>query len=344
MKEGHQMADNRGRKAFLLCSLLAAPLLLAAQTVSDYARFTAVATSRRDHRTSIVLRRFRLDRQTHYLLLDPDSLKTTIESGIALRVSQEPWDRIKKRFATSLYFRAMEDAGSNAGTFQNAGITHFSQTITGVVLTVDLCPSKRPMDRDVFTELIREFGKEERPVPLAVAVTGVWMERHGPDLEWLRGLEKSSDVSITWIDHSYNHRWDKNLPLKENFLLEKGTDLADEVLRTEAKMIEKGLLPSVFFRFPGLVSDNGHVLAVMAYGLIPVGSDAWLGKNEQPKEGSIVLVHANGNEPIGIRRFLKLIREERENIIHKQWLLFDLRESTVLEEKKRAPKKNFPAT
>jgi hypothetical protein len=105
-----------------------------------------------------------------------------------------------------------------------------------------------------------------------------------------------------------------------------------------------GIVPSVFFRFPGLVSDKDHVLAVMAYGLIPVGSDAWLGKNEQPKVGSIVLVHANGNEPIGVRRFLRLIREERQSIVHKEWLLLDLRESAVLEERKKAPEKHSPAT
>jgi hypothetical protein len=116
------MADKRGRKAFFLCSLLVAPLLLAAPTVSDYARFTAVATSRRDHRTSIVLRRFRLDRQTRYLLLDPDSLATTVESGTGLRISEESWDGIKKRYAKSLYFRAMEDAGSNAGAFIRIGL------------------------------------------------------------------------------------------------------------------------------------------------------------------------------------------------------------------------------
>jgi hypothetical protein len=332
------MVNEQGRKRLLLCVFLAMSLPLEAQKVSDYERFTAVATSLRDHRTFIVLRRFRVDRQVRYLLLNPESLATAIEDAVSLSVSEEAWDNVKKRFEMSLYFKAMEDAESNSGAFQNAGITHFAQVIAGIALTVDLCPSQKPMDRGLFTELVREFGKEEKPVPLAVAATGVWMKKHGPDLQWLRALEKKGDVSITWINHSYNHRWDKNLPMKQNFLLEKGTDLAFEILQTEAEMIERGIVPSVFFRFPGLVSDKKHVAAVMSYGLIPVGSDAWLGKNQWPKEGSIVLVHANGNEPIGIRRFLKLIREERESIIHKQWLLFDLRESTVLQEKKKTPK------
>jgi hypothetical protein len=72
--------------------------------------------------------------------------------------------------------------------------------------------------------------------------------------------------------------------------------------------------------------------------LIPVGSDAWLGLNQWPKEGSIVLVHANGNEPIGIHRFLELMHKERENIVHKHWLLFDLRESLIgYEQEKKEP-------
>jgi len=335
---------NRPRWKFpLLCAFLAMALPLAAQKVRDYERFTGVADSLRNRRTFIVLRRFRVSRQTRYFLLDPESLTTSVEDAENLRVSEEAWDSIKKRFAMSPYVEAMADAESNYGALQNAGLTHFAAVAAGVTLTVDLCPSQKPMDRPLFTELIREFGKEEKPVPIAIAVTGVWMKAHEPDLQWLRVLEKGGDVAITWINHSYNHRWDRKLPLKENFLLEKGTDLAAEILRTEAAMIERGMVPSVFFRFPGLVSDRNHVMAVLSYGLIPVGSDAWLAKKQWPKEGSIVLVHANGNEPIGIRRFLQLIGEERESIIHKQWLLFDLRESTVLQEKKKRGEKP-PAT
>jgi len=182
---------------------------------------------------------------------------------------------------------------------------------------------------------VREFGKEEKPVPVAVAVTGVWMDSHDPDLKFLQKLEKSGDISVTWINHTYHHRWRKSQPLKENYLLEKGTDVSGEILKTEAAMIERGLTPSIFFRFPGLVSSRELVLTVESFGLIPVGSDAWLGKNQWPKEGSIVLIHANGNEPFGIARFMKLIREEREKIVHGQWLLLDLREAAAAQERKK---------
>jgi hypothetical protein len=317
----------------LLLTLI--PPILEGRSVGDYKPFSGTAVSRRDHRTSIVLRSFRRDGQIRFLLLDPDDLKTSIRSAKDVEVTPAPREAIARRFAQTVYFKALADAAANAAAVQNAGLTHLLDSPPGVVLTVDLCPSLKPLDRGLFVDLVREFGKEERPVPVAVAVTGVWMERHGPDLEFLKGLEKSGDIAITWINHSYHHRWSKSQPLKENFLLEKGSDVPDEILWTEAAMIERGLTPSAFFRFPGLVSNRDLVLTVESLGLIPVGSDAWLGKNQWPSEGSIVLVHANGNEPFGIARFMKLIREEREKIIHRQWLLLDLREAAAAQEKRK---------
>lgn len=92
-------------------------------------------------------------------------------------------------------------------------------------------------------------------------------------------------------------------------------------------MIERGLVPSVFFRFPGLVSAPDLVGRVAALGLVSIGSDAWLAKKQEPGPGSIVLVHGNGNEPYGVRRFLDLLKRERSDIRARHFLLFDLREA-----------------
>ncbi|ASV33309.1 hypothetical protein GWK90_09385 [Candidatus Hamiltonella defensa] len=83
---------------------------------------------------------------------------------------------------------------------------------------------------------------------------------------------------------------------------------------TEKLLLEKNELPSVFFRFPGLVSDEKTVKKVNQFGLIPVGSDAWLAKGEKAKPGSIILIHGNGNEPKGIEIASKLIKN------HIKWL------------------------
>ena len=95
-----------------------------------------------------------------------------------------------------------------------------------------------------------------------------------------------------------------------NFLLEKGTDISAEVLKTEIVLLQKGLRPSIFFRFPGLVSGKSVFMKIVDFGLIPLGSDAWLSKGQKPGNGSIVLIHANGNDPYGIRIWTALPIED----------------------------------
>jgi hypothetical protein len=199
----------------------------------------------------------------------------------------------------------------------------------GIDLTVDLCPSHKPLDRALFSTLTTAMGRVERPVPLAVAITGRWIFEHEADLRWLKGLIDSGAISVTWINHSFNHTVAKNQKIRSNFLLAKGTNLHHEILHNEVVMLRNGLTPSVFFRFPGLVSDPAVYDSVVAVGLIPVGTDAWLAKNQWPTDGSIVLVHGNGNEPLGVKRFIKLLKDKESSITSKSWLLMDLRETVV---------------
>src|SRR5690348_17685446 len=50
-------------------------------------------------------------------------------------------------------------------------------------------------------------------------------------------------------------------------------------------------------------------------------------KGQQPNAGSIVLIHGNGNEPVGVADFIKLLQSKTKQIAKKQWLLYDLSES-----------------
>ncbi len=323
-------------RSVILAALLAAGL--EAGPVRDYRAFEGAAIARRGGGKLVVLRAFSLDGRPQVLALDPATLRTSVLAADDLAIEAAPRAAVLKRFGATAYSGALRDALANAAQTRNAGLTHLPASPPGVALTVDLCPSRKPLDRDLFAALVREFGRTEKPVPVAVAVTGIWMEAHGADLAYLKGLEKSGAIRVTWINHSYHHRWDRSLPLEHNFLLEKGTDIAAEVLRTESAMIERGLTPSIFFRFPGLVSDLELALVVESYGLVPVGTDAWLAKNQWPSEGSIVLVHANGNDPVGIARFLELVRRERESILSRRWLLLDLRDAVVRQEKAGRPR------
>lgn len=239
--------------------------------------------------------------------------------------------QVRELFKKTPYEKALSKAESQSVMVQDAGIERGVPKEMGISLTADLCPSHRPLDKRIFTDMFAAFQQVERPVPIALSVTGVWMNRHEADLAWLKQMQQKGEIYITWINHSYNHHVSKTLPLKQNFLLEAGTNINYEVLETEKDMLKNGLLPSAFFRFPGLVSDQALVTQITNYGLIPVGTDAWLAKGQQPQAGSIVLIHGNGNEPVGVQDFINLLRSKAPSIAKKQWLLYDLRE-TVGEE------------
>jgi hypothetical protein len=247
-------------------------------------------------------------------------------------VSPLPWESIQTQFSASPYIKVLKESERNSNSLLDAGFTHVRSTHQGIDLTIDLCPSQRPMDRVVFSDLITELGNIEEPVPVAISVTGKWMLRHPSDLLWLDSLQHAGKLRILWINHTFNHFTSKTLPLSRNFILEPGTDVNSEILRLEVALLERNLLPSVFFRFPGLVSDKAVFDQVLDYGLIPVGSDAWLAKGQWPKNGSIVLIHANGNEPAGVRDFIQLLKNERYEVMSKKWELYDLRESIVEDE------------
>jgi hypothetical protein len=277
------------------------------------------------------LRRLAVDGQEHYLVVDPVSLSTSLASASRLQVESATWLDLRRAFDATAYMRAVARAERDASAMQDAGIVHALPAEQGVVLTVDLCPSHRPLDRVFFERLIQGFAEIERPVPVAVAVTGVWMREHPADLSWLLARVATGDLSVTWINHSYHHAFEPERPLRRDFLLMPGTDLEEEILQTEVAMIEHGMLPSVFFRFPGLISDEDVFERVISHGLIPTGTDAWLAKGQQAGSGSIVLVHGNGNEPAGVGDFLELLHRERGHIKSHNWLLFDLRQSAGAE-------------
>ncbi len=276
------------------------------------------------------LRRLSLDREERYLAVDPETLATALVPASRLRAEPMSWTALRRAFEGSPYMKAVARAEAGASALQDAGLVHALPREQGVVLTIDLCPSHRPLDRELFLKLASAFSSSERPLPIALAVTGVWMHEHPGDLDWLLERAAAGEISVTWINHSYHHAFSPSLPLSRDFLLMPGTDLDVEVLWTEIAMIARGLLPSVFFRFPGLVSDRKAFEAVLSRGLLPTCSDAWLAKGQKPGPGSIVLVHGNGNEPVGVRDFLELLQRERAEIKSRHWLLFDLRQSEDL--------------
>ncbi|WP_175636108.1 polysaccharide deacetylase family protein [Pedobacter ghigonis] len=273
----------------------------------------------------LATRSFTAEGLKYLLLVNPQTLDTKVDLAINYTTSSLKWPNVLAIFKNTAYVKALEAAAAKDIQLQNAGIDHAFPNEKGITLTIDLCPSHKALDRIIFQSVFDEFKKIEQPAPLAISVSGKWMLKHEDDLNWLKSLEAQKELNITWVNHSYNHEVNK-LPLAENFLLAAGTNLDVEVLENEKLMLKNGLTPSVFFRFPGLVSDKTIVDQIEAYGLIPIGSDAWLAKGQQANAGSIVLIHGNGNEEIGVKDFIELLKNRQADVNRKQWLLFDLRQ------------------
>jgi hypothetical protein len=281
---------------FLLWVLV--PLTICAAPLADYtATFRPVLAQ--DGVAQVMIRSFRQDGTAMALLVNPRTLATTLAAQAdltelsATRVEETP------------YLHTVRAATASPVRLQNHGLTHARQPVDGQFLTVDLCPSKRPFEQAFFEAVAKGSS---RPVPVAVAITGAWLRSHEREFVWLREQERTGRLAITWVNHSLTHPYEPGAPLAQTFLLTPGLDRRREILAVEQALLERGVVPSVFFRFPGLVADSAVMDLLRELGLIPIGSDAWLAKGESPRPGSIILVHGNGNEPAGIRLFHDLQR------------------------------------
>ncbi|MEK6791015.1 MAG: polysaccharide deacetylase [Deltaproteobacteria bacterium] len=292
------------RRIVFAVFVLAAPYLSGLAVAADgimelKAIFEPVMDKGRGNRVVIAIREFERSPASNMrgqaskkwrLVVDPETFETFILPDAA-PANDAAWK-------DTPFVRALERYNARPEGITNNGIT--AGSAAGVFLTVDLCPSKKAFDRAMFTRTIEAAGG--LGAPIAIAISGLWIERHEPDFNWLMNKAREGALRITWVNHSYTHPFDGERPLEENFLLTAGVDFEKEVLETERLLLEKGAVPSPFFRFPGLVSDAKLHSRLRAMSLIPIGANAWLAKGESPKPGSIILVHGNGNEPNGIKR------------------------------------------
>jgi hypothetical protein len=248
--------------------------------------------------------------ETAYLLLvDPKSLSTQIENQNCYWCESANPEAIKETPYGALLENLSTDSplSKNKKFYVAAGLRKATFFESGAVVSADLCPSSKPLDK----KFIESLERLQSPLPITLAVSGFWLEKHKKELEWLQSEARSGRLKITWANHSLHHEVLKKVPDEHNFLLIPGTDMNEEVLETEKLMIENGITPSVFFRFPGLVSDQRTMFYLKEQALLPLSSDSWLSLGQMPHDQSIILVHANGNEPGGLRRFRKLLEEKK---------------------------------
>jgi hypothetical protein len=251
-----------------------------------------------DGRKAVAIREMTFGGQKIDLLADPEALTTRLERAACWTCREES----ESDLGATRMGRAIRESASapgliHRGFLQNAGLIHGAGQ--GDFVTGDLCPSEKPLDRGFFMRLEAASSR----APVALAISGLWLTHHFEDFRWLVDQRNAGALDILWVDHTYHHPYHRKLPDAANFLLSKGVDPEEEILDTERLLIANGETPSLFFRFPGLVSNDPLMQAVSQFHLVTLGADAWLALGQRPGRGSIVLVHPNGNEPRGLALF-----------------------------------------
>jgi hypothetical protein len=271
--------------------------LVAKDAVADYASVLRTCRAA-DGREGVAIRPMTIAGVPILLLADPQNLSTRLERAACWTCQDASEDALADTRMMRAVAQSAEAPGLvHRGFLQNAGLTHGAAA--GAFVTGDLCPSRRPLDRPFFETL----AAREPHAPVALSISGLWLVHHFEDYRWLIDRQAAGALDIVWVDHTYHHPYRRGEPDARNFLLTDGVDADAEILDTERLLIANGQTPSLFFRFPGLVSSAPLMQAVSRHHLISLGADAWLALGQRPGEGSIVLVHPNGNEKAGLAMF-----------------------------------------
>ena len=305
-------------------ALLYALLLLLASSsfsknvINDYQRiFLPVYNA--NGKLMIAIRVFKMNDVPSFLIVDPTTLETKatpINLFFPRNSSQKkkPGYFTQWNVASTRYYQLLNKNTAAPYLSENQGITHTTNTTSkGNILTIDLCPSSKPFEADFFNKLVAISKSTNKPVPITIAISGMWLIEHSSEFQWLLSQKKDKTLAITWANHSFSHTYYGDLPYSENFLLSPATNFDMEILLTEKYLLEEEQIPSIFFRFPGLVSNELLIKQLKQYGLIPLGTDAWIahlsGRHETITPGGIILVHGNSNEHDGIIKLLPLLNE-----------------------------------
>lgn len=256
----------------------------------------------------LVLREFVQNNTRKYLILDISSYETQVIESDMIRefdIYGEIYNTSDyKEIQDTLYSRWVNTASPLQNNWLHSALHSHDDE---VYITADFCPSgKHWFEKEIIEDFMRAWHKE-----IAIAITSAWINGHPQDYQELLDWNNSGQLNITWMNHTKSHLYTPGHDFSRNFILTPGLILDDEIVDVEKKLLEKAQIPSLFMRFPGLVSDDEtRKKVIYHYGLIPLGSDAWLAKWEHPQEGSIILIHGNKNEPAGIPIMRSLLKNQ----------------------------------
>lgn len=286
--------------------------------ITDYQRHFATATQPGQTETLVVLRKWQQGGVDKMLIVHPTNLRTEVLSANQLSVQPSSWPEIRASIGSTTYGKALDGAYETDNKLRTVASAAANRHKKGLDLTLDLCAAAGPLNRAFFQAIIDKANADEKPVKLTVALTGKWMIAHADDLTWLKNLQKSNIMDITWANHSFHHHSGQN-QMPQDYL----PDNENDVLQTEKMMLANGITPSVYFSIPGVVTGPTSFDGAAEYGLVGINTDHWLSKGQVPTAGNL-LVLANGNERLSGSLFLETLGNNRPKLLPWQWIYYEM--------------------
>ena len=212
------------------------------------------------------------------------------------------WDGYREWFRD----QATKEAGLRLGNGQGLEKT--------VSLTVDLCWSLRPYEEEFFHSLPKMLPDPRGAVYPAIFVSGQWLQQHPLEMDRLIELGQEPLTELIWGLHSSEH------PKTGGFMNDYAPEeVRADTLEVESLLLEWGIVPTVYYRFPGIIHDRIRLEEILELDLFPIDVDSWMAVvgtahpyGHPVRDGSIVMVHGNGNEPEGIAVLSEWLQKHRD--------------------------------
>lgn len=340
--------------------LIAFKILLTAAAEGPISAYQDVHKSC-DSGRSYAIREFSQGGVEKYLLVDTMTLKTQIAD---VRAKKSCFDApISPGMNQTPFFQAVNKYNSSPQVQSTCqGFKSFPshcKSDSPMVLTTDLCPSDKSFDHWKSSVLDPFIRKLEPGTSIVFSITGDWIRNHPKELVELKNVIAKNKLVVTWANHSDSHGIHPDhdrqgnpvsTPERQAFLTQETTEqFQNEVFNAEITMLENGLTPSPFFRFPGLFSTQGQIQKLHDLGMIPLNTSAWvaLGTHENPvpdyfsecgmsddqkaKPGRIILTHSTSNSDLENAAAAKLAnsKSKRDFISVQEAVVCDVKQPAV---------------
>jgi hypothetical protein len=246
-----------------------------------------------DGRNFLVTRELRfVSGETRWLAVDMENLQTALLTPEIDRISN--WQSADLQ-TNGLLGGLKEHMLRKKSVFgEGKSALYRRETNTNALLTTDLCPTKRLLNRDFYRAVAEMAPGGNTNLPFIIFFSGEWMVSHEDDLEWLR----TNGVRFIAGNHTFHHHIIAGKWPVEDFIA--------DITNNEVTMIERGILPSCFFRFPGLTYGPEHIEALAKLNMLPLDCEMWMGQKDVPS-WPLILLHSNGNVDIEVRMFRKFL-------------------------------------